>query len=212
MKDHFFSPFDSGAQFSPQGSRNSPQKAFRRPGSLAGERLVDCRHLARFAAEASPGNNKGLGGCLVVWTTNRGWEQLQLGHISIFRRAPVIPSSSSITCRCNGRMSYCHIVTTPTMRVTISITKKYYLNVSICLCLYQMEWRCIEVRPTLNHSDPQRVRPLGILCKPEQHGRLAYFQDVTTCMGHSTRFAHDIRRITFLPLFVRFDCSLRNAR
>ena len=112
LKDNFFPPFDSGAQFSPQGSRNSPQKAFGRPGSLAGERLVDCRHLARFAAEASPGNNKGLGGCLVVWTTNRGWEQLQLGHISIFRRAPVIPSSSSITCRCNGRMSYCHIVTT----------------------------------------------------------------------------------------------------
>ena len=72
-----FSPFDSRAQFSPQDCCNSPQKPFGRPRAFVRERLLDRRHLARVA-EADPGNHEGLGRSLVVGTTNRGWEQLQL--------------------------------------------------------------------------------------------------------------------------------------
>ena len=28
-----------------------------------------------------------------------------------------------------------------------------------------MEWRGVEVRPTLDHADPQRVQPFGVLWK-----------------------------------------------
>ena len=42
---------------------------------------------------------------------------------------------------------------------------KWKTKVAINCSLYQMEWRGVEARPTLDHADPQRVQPFGVLWK-----------------------------------------------
>ena len=82
---NYSTPFDSGPQRFPQGSRDPPQEPLGRPRVLAGgEGAVDRRHLI-----AAAGDHEGLRRrrrVPIARTTNRRRKQLQV----IFRRASVI--------------------------------------------------------------------------------------------------------------------------